>query len=63
MIEIIQDVSKICRVPLTIGGKIRSLEDIRLRLKAGADKVVLNTAAIENPLLIKQAQANLDHSA
>ncbi len=55
MIEIVQDVSKICRVPLTIGGKIKSLDDIRLRLKAGADKVVLNTAAIENPLLIKQA--------
>ena len=55
MIEIVQDVSKICRVPLTIGGKIRSLNDIRDRLKAGADKVVLNTAAIENPSLIRQA--------
>ena len=55
IIEIIQDLSKICRVPLTIGGKIRSLNDIKLRLKAGADKVVINTAAIDDPEFIKKA--------
>ena len=55
IIEIIQDLSKICRVPLTIGGKIRSLNDIKSRLKAGADKVVINTAAIDDPEFIKKA--------
>ena len=55
MIEIIKDLSKFCRVPLTIGGKIRSIEDIRQRLKAGADKVVINTAALDDPEFIKKA--------
>ena len=55
MIDIIKSISKICRVPLTIGGKIRTLEDIRKRLKAGADKVVINTKAIENPKFINEA--------
>lgn len=55
IIEIIQDLSKICRVPLTIGGKIRSIDDIRQRLKAGADKVVINSAAIDDPSFIKKS--------
>jgi cyclase len=55
IIDIIKDISSICRVPLTIGGKIRSIEDIRIRLKAGADKVVLNTIAINDPSFIKKA--------
>ena len=50
---------KICRVPLIIGGKIRSLNDIKLRLKAGADKVVINTAAIDDPEFIKKHVRNL----
>lgn len=54
-IEIIKDLSKICRVPLSIGGKIKTLEDIKKRLKAGADKVVINSAAINNPEFIKNA--------
>ena len=55
MIDIIKNISKICRVPLTVGGKIRTLDDIRKRLKAGADKVVINTKAIENPKFINEA--------
>ena len=55
MIDIIKNISKICRVPLTVGGKIRTLNDIKVRLKAGADKVVINTKAIENPEFIKEA--------
>jgi cyclase len=39
-------------IPLTVGGGIRNLEDIRLLLKSGADKVSLNTAAVENPSLV-----------
>jgi cyclase len=42
-------------MPLTVGGGIRSLEDIRALLKAGADKVSLNTAAVERPDLIRRA--------
>jgi len=40
-------------IPLTVGGGVRKLEDIRLLLKSGADKVSINTAAVENPDLIK----------
>jgi cyclase len=54
-IEIISDLSRICRVPLSVGGKIKTLEDIKKRLKAGADKVVINSAAIDNPEFIKKA--------
>lgn len=42
-------------MPLTVGGGISVLEDVRLMLKAGADKVSINTAAVNNPDLIKQA--------
>ena len=42
-------------IPLTVGGGIRNLDDIREMLKAGADKVAINTAALLNPELVKQA--------
>jgi cyclase len=42
-------------IPFTVGGGLRSLEDIRAVLRSGADKVSLNTPAIEQPELIKQA--------
>ena len=42
-------------IPLTVGGGIRNLEDIRLLLKSGADKVSINTAAIEKPELVREA--------
>jgi len=42
-------------IPLTVGGGIRDSEDIRLLLKSGADKVSINTAAVENPGLVKKA--------
>lgn len=44
-------------VPLTVGGGIRSLEDIGLALRAGADKVAINSAAVQNPGLIDAAAA------
>jgi cyclase len=42
-------------MPLTVGGGIRSLEDIRTLLRAGADKVSINTAALERPTVIEEA--------
>jgi imidazole glycerol-phosphate synthase subunit HisF len=42
-------------IPLTVGGGIRTIEDIRAVLRAGADKVCINTAAIRNPAFIKEA--------
>ena len=42
-------------IPLTVGGGIRTIEDIRMVLRAGADKVSINTACIKNPELIKEA--------
>ncbi len=44
-----------CFMPLTVGGGLRSVEDIRAMLNAGADKVSLNTAAIRDPELVRQA--------
>ena len=42
-------------IPLTVGGGIRSVQDIRIMLNAGADKVSINTAAIHNPELVREA--------
>ncbi len=55
ILKILQAVSKTCFVPLTFGGRIRSIEDIQKRLSSGADKVTINTIAIQNPEFITQA--------
>ncbi len=52
MVDVVRRVSEEVFIPLTVGGGIRSVEDIRRMLKAGADKVSLNTAAVNNPALI-----------
>lgn len=54
-IEIIERVSKECFMPLTIGGGIKTIEQIRKLLRAGADKVVINTASFLNPKFITEA--------
>jgi len=53
--DIIRRTSREVFIPLTVGGGLRTLDDIRAVLKAGADKVALNTAAIANPQLVKDA--------
>jgi len=55
LLDIVQRTSREIFIPLTVGGGIRTLEDIRSVLRAGADKVALNTAAIANPELVKKA--------
>jgi cyclase len=53
--DIIFRTAKEIFIPLTVGGGLRTIEDIKSVLRAGADKVSLNTAAIKNPEIIKQA--------
>jgi cyclase len=53
--ELISRTAKNTFIPLTVGGGLRTLDDIRAVLRAGADKVSLNTAAVKNPDFIKQA--------
>lgn len=53
--EIIENVSKTCFIPLTFGGNIKTIQDIRERIKRGADKVVINTASYENHQFITEA--------
>lgn len=53
--ELISRTAKSIFIPLTVGGGLRSLDDIRAVLRAGADKVSLNTAVVKNPELISQA--------
>jgi len=54
-LRIIQGLSKRCFVPLTVGGWIKSIEDITYILKIGADKVSINTEAVKNPQFIKES--------
>jgi len=57
MVDVVQRVSEQVFIPLTVGGGIRSVEDVRRMLKAGADKVGMNTAAVNTPELVKQGAA------
>lgn len=55
IIDIVWKTAEAIFIPLTVGGGIRNLEDIRNLLNAGADKVSINTAAVEDPSLIEKA--------
>jgi cyclase len=56
-LEWVKNVSAVITIPLTVGGGIGSLEDIELVLKAGASNVSMNSAAVKNPDLVRQAAA------
>ncbi len=53
--EVIKETSKKCFVPLTVGGGVRSVEDINKLLNCGADKVSINTAAVQNESVIVES--------
>ena len=52
MVDVVERVSKQVFIPLTVGGGLRGIDDMRRMLEAGADKVSINTAAVQNPDLI-----------
>ncbi len=52
MLDVVRRTAEGVYMPLTVGGGIRSIDDVRLLLRAGADKVSLNTAALERPAVI-----------
>ena len=57
ILNIIEDVSSQVFIPLTVGGGVRTVEDVRRLLNAGADKVSINTSAVTNPQLVADASA------
>ena len=50
--DVVKETSKKCFVPLTVGGGVRSINDINMLLNCGADKVSINTAAVQNPKVV-----------
>jgi cyclase len=55
MLDVVRRTAEGVYMPLTVGGGVRSVEDVRRLLRAGADKVSLNTAALERPAVIREA--------
>ena len=53
--DVVKETSKKCFVPLTVGGGVRSVDDINKLLNCGADKVSINTAAVQNPSVVKES--------
>jgi len=57
-LDVVRDIANTVKVPVELGGGIRTLETIVRLLKTGVDRVILGTIAVENPDLVKQACAN-----
>ncbi|MFY8215325.1 MAG: imidazole glycerol phosphate synthase subunit HisF [Chthoniobacterales bacterium] len=55
MLDVVRRTAEQCFMPLTVGGGVRTIEDVRALLLAGADKVSMNTSAIQTPELISEA--------
>ncbi len=55
MVQLVEEVASQVFIPLTVGGGIRKIEDIRTMLNAGADKIGINSAAVFNPEFVKEA--------
>jgi cyclase len=59
ILHVVEAVAEQVFIPLTVGGGIRSVDDVRRLLNAGADKVSMNTAAVQNPQLVADASAKV----
>jgi cyclase len=59
IIHVVEQVAEQVFIPLTVGGGVRSVEDVRRLLNAGADKVSINTAAVNNPDVVAQASGKV----
>lgn len=55
LLDVVRRTAEACFMPLTVGGGVRSVEDVRTLLASGADKVSINTAAVERRALVKEA--------
>jgi cyclase len=63
IIEVIERVADEVFIPLTVGGGVRRVEDVRKLLNAGADKVSINTSAVDNPALVEEAACRFGSQA
>ncbi|HET9576295.1 MAG TPA: imidazole glycerol phosphate synthase subunit HisF [Usitatibacter sp.] len=63
IVEVIERVADQVFIPLTVGGGVREVEDVRKLLNAGADKVSINTAAVERPELVERAAGRFGSQA
>lgn len=63
MVDVVERTAERCFVPLTVGGGIREVEDMRIMLGAGADKVGVNTAAIHRPEVIDEGAGTFGNQA
>lgn len=63
MVDVVERTAERCFVPLTVGGGIREVEDMRIMLGAGADKVGVNTAAIHRPAVIDEGAGTFGNQA
>ena len=59
LLHVIEAVASQVFIPLTVGGGVRKVEDVRRLLNAGADKVSINTAAVHNPALVREASGKV----
>jgi len=59
LLHVIEAVAAKVFIPLTVGGGVRKVEDVRRLLNAGADKVSINTAAVQDPALVEEASAKV----
>ncbi|HON77214.1 MAG TPA: imidazole glycerol phosphate synthase subunit HisF [Spirochaetota bacterium] len=55
ILKMVKDVAETVNIPFTVGGGIRTVDDVREILENGADKVSMNTAAVENPVIIRES--------
>lgn len=58
LLDVVRDVASVLTIPLTVGGGIRSLDDVSVLLSSGADKVSINTSAVNDRSLITKAASN-----